>query len=224
MSEQTLPNTDTSEAVDSASLASEQSARAARDFHRLRQVAYSHAQYVVGGLLIWGASAFWLAQSPGLLITLLSLGAGYIIGTILGGIGHEWGHFMGARLSGSVSPVSKERSGFFFFNFKMEENSRAQFLAMSVGGPTANWLMVLIALIALPSANPYAFAAIVATLTGIAVNVCVFEFPVIYDVSSGADPRETIDQRLIDVAKTPWYQNAGLLTGAAIGLLLLAIL
>ena len=147
-----------------------------------------------------------------------------MIGSMLGGIGHEWGHYTGARLSGSLAPVSKERQGFFFFNFKMEENSRAQFLAMSVGGPTANWLMVLIALVSLPTDNAFAFAALVATLTGIAVNVCVFEFPVIYDVSNGADPRATIDQRLADVAKTPWYLNAGLLSGGALGALLLVLL
>jgi len=224
MSDQTLSNEGLTETENAASSDSDRAARSARDFQRLRNVAFSHAQYVVGGLLLLGASAVWLAESPGLLITVLSLAAGYIVGTMLGGIGHEWGHFTGARLSGSVSPVSKERKGFFFFNFKMEENSRAQFLAMSVGGPTGNWLLVLVALVALPAANPYAYAAIVATLTGIAVNVCVFEFPVIYDVSNGADPRQTIDQRLVDVAKTPWYQNAGMLTGLVVALLLLAIL
>ena len=42
----------------------------------------------------------------------------------------------------------------------------------------------------------------------------------IYDVSNGADPRATIDQRLVDVAKTPWYLNAGLLSGGALGAVL----
>ena len=46
----------------------------------------------------------------------------------------------------------------------------------------------------------------------------------IYDVSNGADPRATIDQRLVDVAKTPWYLNAGLLSGGALGTLLLVLI
>ena len=222
MSDQSLSMDGTN--PESAITSEEQAARSARDHQRLHAVGFQHLQFVVGGLLIWGASGYWFATSPGLLITILSLAGGYVVGSMLGGIGHEWGHYTGARLSGSLAPVSKERQGFFFFNFKMEENSRAQFLAMSVGGPTANWLMVLIALVALPTDNAFAFAALVATLTGIAVNVCVFEFPVIYDVSNGADPRATIDQRLVDVAKTPWYLNAGLLSGGALGTLLLVLI
>ena len=201
MSDQSLSMDGTN--PESAINSEEQAARSARDRQRLRAVGFQHLQFAVGGLLVWGASGYWFSTSPGLLITILSLAGGYVIGSMLGGIGHEWGHYTGARLSGSLAPVSKERQGFFFFNFKMEENSRAQFLAMSVGGPTANWLMVLIALVALPTDNAFAFAALVATLTGIAINVCVFEFPVIYDVSNGADPRATIDQRLVDVSKTP---------------------
>ena len=67
--------------------------------------------------------------------------------TALAFLSHEWGHFSGARLSGAVSPVLKERKSFFMFNFKTAVNSRAQFLAMSLGGPVANWLLVCIGVV-----------------------------------------------------------------------------
>ncbi|MEL0093317.1 MAG: hypothetical protein VW738_08930, partial [Pseudomonadales bacterium] len=66
MSDQTLSNDGLTEANNLASSEIDHAARTARDFQRLRNVAFYHGQYVVGGLLLWGASAVWLAESPGL--------------------------------------------------------------------------------------------------------------------------------------------------------------
>ena len=87
MSDQSLSMDGTN--PESAITSEEQAARSVRDRQRLYAVGFQHLQFVVGGLLIWGASGYWFATSPGLLITILSLAGGYVIGSMLGGIGHE---------------------------------------------------------------------------------------------------------------------------------------
>ncbi|MDA7591937.1 hypothetical protein N8756_10485, partial [Pseudomonadales bacterium] len=51
---------------------------------------------------------------------------------------------------------------------------------------------------------------------GVAVNVCVFEFPVISRVSYGADPAETVAQRLKETADNGLGQNIGLMVGIVV--------
>ena len=77
MSDQSLSMDGTN--PESAITSEEQAARSARDRQRLHAVGFQHLQFVVGGLLIWGASGYWFATSPGLLITILSLAGGYVV-------------------------------------------------------------------------------------------------------------------------------------------------
>ena len=186
-----------------------------RDLARLKTVAFQHGAVATGIVLLWGSGQAWSEANEGLLIALIAVASGFFGGVALAFLSHEWGHFSGARLSGAVSPVLKERKSFFMFNFKTAVNSRAQFLAMSLGGPVANWLLVALVLLALP-AGSLAHAALLATVTGVAVNVCVFEFPVISRVSYGADPAETVAQRLKETADNGLGQNIGLMVGIVV--------
>jgi len=183
-----------------------------RDRTRLKTVSFQHGAVATGIVLLWGSGQAWSEAHDGVLVALIAAASGFFGGSALAFLSHEWGHFSGARLSGAVSPVLKERKSFFMFNFKTAMNSRAQFLAMSLGGPIANWLLVVMVLLALP-AGSLAHAALLATVTGVAVNVCVFEFPVISRVSYGADPAETVAQRLKETADNGLGQNIGLLVG-----------
>ena len=101
------------------------------------------------------------------------------------------------------------------FGFDMKRNSLNQFLALSFGGPIANWTLVFAIALLVPM-NSLAAALLLATTVGVAVNVCVFEVPVIRDAMSGADPDETIQQRLRDTAASPRYH--GLIAGGAVWL------
>ena len=60
-------------------------------------------------------------------------------------------------------------------------------------------------------------AMLLATVTAIAVNVSVFELPVIRDAMSGEDPAATIEQRLEDTRETG--RLPGVLVGAGVFLL-----
>ena len=196
-------------------------ARRGRDRARLKNVGFQHGGVMIAALVIWGSAAQWLGMASEWLVQLIGVGAGFFVGVIVGFLAHEWGHFSGARLSGALSPVLKERTSFFMFNFKTASNSRAQFLAMSFGGPTANWALVALVLFALPSGT-LAHAALAATVLGVAVNVCVFEFPVISRVSYGQDPAATLANRQVEMKQAGLMRQAGLLTGvlAFIGLAL----
>jgi hypothetical protein len=183
-----------------------------RDLGRLKAVAFQHGAVATAILLLWGSAEDWSQESGGLLISVIAIASGFFGGTALAFLSHEWGHFSGARLSGAASPVLKERKSFFMFNFKTAVNSRAQFLAMSIGGPFANWLLVVLVLLALPSGS-LAHAGLLATVAGVAVNVCVFEFPVISRVSYGSDPAETVAARLKETADNGIGQNYGMMVG-----------
>ena len=87
------------------------------------------------------------------------------------------------------------------FTFKDDVNSREQFLSMSIGGPAANWLLVLGLFLLLPLES-WSQALLLATTFAIAVSVCVFEIPVINSVMYGKPPGETIQRRLREIGNT----------------------
>lgn len=207
-----------SEAMDDGQVDEKRQQRA-RDLARLKTVAFQHGGVATAIFLLWGSAQTFSQAHDGVLIAFIAIASGFFGGTVLAFLSHEWGHFSGARLSGAVSPVLNERKSFFMFNFKTAVNSRAQFLAMSLGGPLGNWLLVALVLLALPTGT-LAHAALLATVVGVAVNVCVFEFPVISRVSYGADPAETVAARLKETADNGFGQNYGAMVGIALFALL----
>ena len=187
-----------------------------RDLARLRKVGKKHASIVLAALTIWGAADYWAAGSGILLAEGIALLNALFVGVIIASIAHEWGHFSGARISGSVSPVMKKPVSFFMFTFKDDINSREQFLAMSMGGPLANWVLVVSLFFLLPL-ETWSQALLLATTFAVAVSVCVFELPVINSVMYGEHPGETLERRLREIGNTS--RISGIVTGAAIWLL-----
>ncbi len=187
-----------------------------RDLARMKKVGTKHAATVLAALTIWGAADYWASGSGLLLAEGIALLNALFVGVIIASIAHEWGHFSGARITGSVSPVMKEPVSFFMFTFKDEVNSREQFLAMSMGGPVANWLLVLGLFFLLPL-ETWSQALLLATTFAMAVSVCVFELPVINSVMYGENPDETIQRRLREIGNTS--RIAGIAAGAAVWLL-----
>ena len=187
-----------------------------RDMARLKKIGTRHAATVLAALTIWGAADYWASESGLLLAETIALLIALFVGVIVASIAHEWGHFSGARITRSVSPVMKDPVSFFMFSFKDDVNSREQFLAMSMGGPIANWLLVLGLFMLLPMAT-WSQALLLATTFAIAVSVCVFELPVINSVMYGENPGATIQRRLQEIGNTSRY--SGFAAGAVVWLL-----
>ena len=177
---------------------------------RLAKVRKEHAAFVLGSLTLWGASDYWAAESGLILALTLALINSIVAGTIVASILHEWGHFLGARLSGSEAPLLEKTFSFFFFNFKDEGNTKSQFLKMSLGGPLANWSLVIAFFFLLPL-ETWSQVLFLATLLSTAVSVSIFEVPVMLRFREG-EPSEIIQKRLEEAGSSP--RNFGILAGA----------
>lgn len=190
--------------IDTESSASETSTEASssdvssanKDFERAKRIGTWHATAVFASLTLWGSANAW-ATSSGLIIAYASVLAMAIASaTVIASIVHEWGHFSGATLSGAIVPVEPKPIRFYFmFNFDMEQNTDKQFLAMSLGGILANWLLVVVLLILVPL-NSIGAAMLVAVAVAKAINVSVFEMPIFKRVYDGGVPKEELQRQL----------------------------
>jgi hypothetical protein len=112
-------------------------------------------RYLARDLVIIALSAglWWLlaARSAG-----TGVGAdfsGWIVGAMLffcAHIVHEWGHYLGAVLTGSRVGIHKRLTSPFFFRFEAEGNTLKQFIAMSLGGFVATGSIIAFYYLGLP--------------------------------------------------------------------------
>ena len=165
------------------------------DWQRFKGAATIHGIAALALFLLWAAADAWYGTTGLMIASMISVIMALVAGSWLASIIHEWGHFAGARLAGSYSPIVPEVRGIFMFGFNMEKNNRNQFLAMSMGGPIANWLFVIAIFSFIPMDN-LGRAALLAMAFARAVSVCIFELPIINNVMNGGDPQTEIDTRL----------------------------
>lgn len=165
------------------------------DWARFKQVGKYHGIAFLGALTFWGAADAWANESNLLIANLVALANAIIAGWVLSVQFHEWGHFAGARLSRSYSPMVRKPVNAFIFGFIFEKNTREQFLAMSIGGPVGNWLLVLLVLVFVPF-DAWSRAMLFAVVTAHAISVSVFEVPIILRTLRGDEPREALDEGL----------------------------
>ena len=167
-----------------------------KDLSRMKRIGRWHGAAVLAGLGLYGAANAWAVSSGLMLAHAVAIGNAVVVASALSGIFHEWGHFTGAKLTGSIAPVSKKPVRFYFmFNFDMEQNSVSQFIALSLGGILANWLLVLL-IVALIPITSVAAAALVAVAIARAVNVSLFEVPVVQRVRESQDPGKELNHQL----------------------------
>ena len=190
----------------------------AEDSARLRKIGTYHFAAAMAALTLWGAGDTWAASSGMFLAEVVAVANALIAGIVLAFLCHEWGHFTGARLSSSVSPVLKDPVSFFMFNFKFEQNTKRQFLWMSIGGSTGNWLLVVLLLLLVPI-DSASRAMLIATTIGVAISVGFFEIPVIRSTSAGGEPQAELKNRLDSGALTTG-RNVGIATGAILWLVM----
>ena len=81
---------------------------------------------------------------------------------------------------------------------------------MSLGGPIANWALVVGFFFLLPL-ETWSQMLLLATLLSIAVSVSIFEVPVMLRIREG-EPSAIIQRRLEEAGSTP--RNIGIIAGA----------
>ena len=183
-----------SEQISTTDKSDNRPARVPDNVRLLNAVKY-HGLAFLGAITLWGAADAW-AQTSGLYVaTIISVLNAFAAGSIISILFHEWGHFIGARLARSYSPMVPKPAGAFIFGFNFEKNTNDQFLSMSLGGPIANWLLVLLvfALIPMDSAGR---AMLLAVTLANAISVCVFELPIVKRTMDGGDPESELNAGL----------------------------
>jgi hypothetical protein len=115
----------------------------------------------------------------------LSVAAGVLLG-VSGFVLHEWGHLLGARLSGGTAVPARSLRSIFLFAFDVEHSTARQFLAMSYGGYAAS-ILGLGAVIALASLDRLS-GQVALGFTGFGLLVtAVLEIPTTIRVLRGDD-------------------------------------
>ncbi len=130
---------------------------------------------------------FWSRQLDGLstpLAVSVAIAAG-VMTAVSGYLAHEWGHLCGALLRGSVVELPKGITAVFLFKFNSEQNSREQFLWMSMGGFVSSALIVALLLALLSFDRLADQVALGLTLAGV-IATLVLEVPPAVRVYRGA--------------------------------------
>ncbi len=145
-----------------------------------------HLLALLAALTLFAAAESWLLLTDMALARVFALLAGLIAGLALAQLVHEWGHYLGARLSGATVPMKPEPA-LLAYDFDFQANSPRQFLWMSVGGSLGNIVAILLVCWLIPLDYPHRVAMLAATV-GAAVFVAVLEWPIINHARRHQDP------------------------------------
>ncbi len=150
-------------------------------------IAHGGIALLLAALLL--AAQSWTGTGPAayLLVTWA-----FLTGLALSHIVHEWCHFLGATAARSALTL-KPRLHPLFFDYDFAQNTRAQFLCLSIGGLLGNVLLLSLALLFAGSRSPV-MTAFLAAVAGQFVFVLMLELPVSLGVMAGRDPLRTLEQ------------------------------
>jgi len=187
------------------------------DTASLPLVALRDVAILLAALSLWAAADAWRLLSGAGMAWLLSVADGLLVGVLVGGLFHEWGHFAGARLSGGTAPLAATKFPLPLFNFDFARSQPQHFQAMGIAGNLAHWSVVVLLALFLPLGTPGQIALLAGAL-GFAVFASAVEFPVISRCHNGAAPAES----LAGIRPADLKRNG--VVGALAALLLFAIL
>ena len=171
---------------------------------------------MTAAVTLWGAADAWAQSSGWALAHAAALANAVLAGYVVANTLHEWGHFAGARLSGAVSPVHERPVRYFFvFDFPFERNDARQFVWMSWGGIGLPWVLVLAVALLVPL-DTASRALLLAVFVTRAVQISVFEVPVVTRAMQGGDPRQELGRQLQGGFRTSRW--VGLAIGALVWL------
>ena len=168
---------------------------------------------IVSALLsLFAAAEAWFAVSGLAFAALLATVNGFLVGAATNALGHEWGHFVGARLGGGHAPLKPASGMLPLFDFDYAANDQRAFDWMSLGGNIVHFSIPLIYFIALPMNSP-GCAALVAGAAGFAVFSGIIEIPVIQKSRAGMSGLEALGTIPKDFVQrtTPWAVGSALL-------------
>jgi len=145
-----------------------------------------HLLAFLGSVILFAAADSWVT------VTSLGIAEGFaILAAIIAGygiatLGHEWGHYLGAVLSGAKAPLKAEPA-VLAYDFDIKNNSNEQFLAMSLGGTLGNIAVILLIWLTIPLDAPHRMALLASSIAAMAF-VGTLEWPVIKHAKANKDP------------------------------------
>ena len=142
-------------------------------------------------LSLFAAADAWASLTEGRLAQGLSVIDGLLVGAALGALSHEWGHFSGARIAGSDTPLLPFSSFPQIFNLNLMTCEASHFMGMSLGGNVGHWLLFLFLLLGLPLTSA-GQVALVSGAFGFGIFATSVELPVILKARGGAKPLEAL--------------------------------
>ena len=135
----------------------------------------------------------WYAASGSMVSLIAGQMAAFVMAFIFIYLTHEWGHYIGARLSGANIPLGPA-NGVLLGLFDNAAHSRRQFMGMAMGGEFGYLVPAAILIAMFWNAGP---------LTGLAVGSAAFivqalyvDVPILWKIHRGADIQSTLDAGL----------------------------
>jgi len=155
-------------------------------------VALRDLALVAAALSLWAAADAWYLLTGLEFASSLAIVDGILVGLALASLGHEWGHYAGARATDAKARlVRTDALSLLRFRYDMEANDSRQFNAMSIGGNVAHWSVILLLFLAVPMDSPGRIA-LIAGAFGFAIFATVTEAPVITRSLKGMSPSEAL--------------------------------
>jgi hypothetical protein len=142
-------------------------------------------------LSLFAAADAWAGLTEGRLAQGLSVLDGLLVGAALGALSHEWGHFTGARVSGSDTPLLPFSAFPQIFNLNLMKCEASHFMGMSLGGNIGHWLLFVLLIMGLPLTS-VGQIALVSGSFGFGIFATSVELPVILKARGGAKPLEAL--------------------------------
>ena len=115
---------------------------------------------MAGALGLWSIANEWQISLPSPVSNAAAIVAGVFLSLLWGYVLHEWGHLLGAWGARARVQPSRSANALKLFTFVPEQNSRAQFVWLTVGGLTALWLLAAGLLLFVPWGTLAGVAAI----------------------------------------------------------------
>jgi hypothetical protein len=162
---------------------------------RLFSLLTRDAMIVFAALTLWAASDAWFQVTGLWAAELLSAADGIFVGYIVASVFHEWGHYLGARISGAhtTRTLPKNLTNLFRFSFDFGSNSAIQFHSMSFGGWVGHWFILLLIFAILPM-DTLGRAALVSSIFGFAIFATFIETGVLRKTFGGIEPAEALGE------------------------------
>ena len=147
-----------------------------------RRFAIRDLAIFVGTVVAWWASLRAEPGTPAASALSITAGAG---AAVCAYNLHEWGHLLGAHLTRSVYVPAKRLISPFLFSYDAEENTREQFLVMSLAGFAATALFVIAFVLWMPQDQQAGRIALRSAIVLAGLTV-IIEFPIFFKALLGS--------------------------------------